>query len=252
LLPTAQFAYNSAESDTTKVSPFFANYEFNPTAYGTPIPQEANANFAMVLVDRIKSLHKELSLDIKFISQQSAHYHNQKRNMESTLKKEDKVYLLHRNIKTKQLSDKLDYKKLRPFKIKKVLGPVNYRLSLPKTMNIHPIFHISLLKPAPSGAPETPITEINPVNPNAEYEVKTILDCQYIRKKVKYLIKWKDYPHSENTWEPKQNFNCLNLLKAFHRQHPGLPIEKGTDWGHRRRKQVTKKGLKGRPRRLPL
>jgi len=38
LLPTAQFAYNSAESNTIKVSPFFANYRFNPTAYGTPIP----------------------------------------------------------------------------------------------------------------------------------------------------------------------------------------------------------------------
>jgi len=252
LLPTAQFAYNSAESDTTKVSPFFANYGFNPTAYGTPIPQEANADFAMVLVDRIKSLHKELSLDIKFISQQSAHYHNQKRSMEPTLKKGDKVYLLRRNIKTKRPSDKLDHKKLGPFKIEKVLGPVNYRLSLPKTMNIHPVFHISLLEPAPPGAPEAPVTEIDPVNPNAEYEVETVLDCQYIRKKVKYLIKWKDYPHSENTWEPKQNLNCPDLLEAFHRQHPDLPMEKGTGWGHRRRKQVAKKGLEGRLRRPPL
>jgi len=185
----AQFAYNSAKSDTIKVSPFFANYGFNPTAYGTPIPQEANADFAIILVDRIKSLHEELSLDIKFISQQSAHYHNQKRSMEPTLKKGDKVYLLRRNIKIKRPSDKLDHKKLEPFKIKKVLGPINYRLSLPKTMNIHPIFHISLLEPAPPEAPEAPVTEINPVNPNAEYEVETILDCQYIRKKIKYLIK---------------------------------------------------------------
>jgi len=153
----------------------------------------------MVLVDRIKSLHEELSLDIKFISQQLAHYHNQKRSMESTLKKKNKVYLLRRNIKTKRLSDKLDHKKLEPFKIEKVLNLVNYRLLLPKTMNIHPVFHISLLKLAPPGAPETPITEINPVNLNAKYEVKTILNCQYIRKKVKYLIKWKNYPHSENT-----------------------------------------------------
>ena len=177
MLPTAQFAYNSAESDTTKVLPFFANYKFNPTAYGTPIPQEANADFAMVLVDRIKSLHKELSLDIKFISQQLAHYHNQKRSIEPTLKKGDKVYLLRRNIKTKRPSDKLDHKKLKPFKIEKVLSPINYRLSLPKTMNIHPVFHISLLELAPPGAPKAPVIEINPVNPNAEYEIETILDC---------------------------------------------------------------------------
>jgi len=157
----------------------------------------------MVLVDRIKSLHEELSLDIKFISQQLAHYHNQKRSMEPTLKKGDKVYLLCRNIKIKRFSDKLDHKKLGSFKIEKVLGPVNYRLLLSKTMNIHLVFHISLLEPAPPEALEAPVTEIDPVNSNAEYEVEIILDCQYIRKKVKYLIKWKDYPHSENTWELK-------------------------------------------------
>ena len=123
--------------------------------------------------------------------------------MEPTLKKGDKVYLLRRNIKTKRPSDKLDHKKLGLFKIEKVLGLVNYRLSLSKTMNIHPIFHISLLELAPPGAPKAPVIEIDPVNPNAEYKVETILDCQYIKKKVKYLIKWKNYPHSENTWEPK-------------------------------------------------
>jgi hypothetical protein len=33
LLPMAQFAYNSAITETTKVSPFFANYGFEPDAY---------------------------------------------------------------------------------------------------------------------------------------------------------------------------------------------------------------------------
>jgi len=109
--------------------------------------------------------------------------------MEPTLKEENKVYLLRRNIKTKQLSDKLNHKKLRPFKIKRILGPINYKLILPKTMNIHPIFHISLLKPALPDVSAAPITEIDPVNPNAEYEVKAILNYQYIRDQVKYLIK---------------------------------------------------------------
>jgi len=109
--------------------------------------------------------------------------------MEPTLKEGDKVYLLRRNIKTKQPSDKLDHKKLGPFRIERVLGPVNYKLTLPKIINIHSVFHISRLEPAPPGAPVAPITEIDPVNPNAEYEVEAILDCQYIRDQVKYLIK---------------------------------------------------------------
>ena len=33
LLPLAEYAYNSSATDTTKVSPFFANYGYNPSAY---------------------------------------------------------------------------------------------------------------------------------------------------------------------------------------------------------------------------
>jgi len=97
--------------------------------------------------------------------------------MEPTLKKGNKVYLLCCNIKIKRPSDKLDHKKLRPFRIKKILGPVNYKLTLLKTMNIHLVFYISLLELAPLGAPAALVTEIDPVNPNAEYKVETILDC---------------------------------------------------------------------------
>jgi len=146
--------------------------------------------------------------------------------MESTLKEGDKVYLLYRNIKTKRPSDKLDHKKLGSFRIERVLGPVNYKLTLSKTMNIYPVFHISLLEPAPPGAPAAPVTEIDPVNPNAEYEVEAILDYQYIRDQVKYLIKWKGYPHLENSWEPRNNFSCPELLAAFYRQHLGLSRRK--------------------------
>ena len=59
------------------------------------------------------------------------------------------VYLLKKNIKTKQLSDKLDYIKIGPFKIKKKLRPVTFKLSLLKKIRIYPIFYISLLEPAP-------------------------------------------------------------------------------------------------------
>ena len=68
-----------------------------------------------------------MSSDIIFIAQKSAIYYNKKRSIELTLKKKDKVYLFRKNIKTKRLYDKLDYKKLRPFKINKVIRLVNYR-----------------------------------------------------------------------------------------------------------------------------
>ena len=80
--------------------------------------------------------------------------------MGPTLKKGDKVYLLRKNVATKRPSDKLDHKKLGPFEIIEVKGPVNYRLKLLKTIRIYPVFYVSLLKPAPLGAPLAPKTEV--------------------------------------------------------------------------------------------
>jgi hypothetical protein len=43
-------------------------------------------------------------------------------------------------------------------------------------MNIHPVFYISLLEPVLLGALPAPVTEIELVNPNIEYEIEEILD----------------------------------------------------------------------------
>jgi hypothetical protein len=66
-------------------------------------------------------------------------------------------------------------------------------------MNIYPVFHISLLEPVLPGVLLVPVTEIELVNPNAEYKVEEILDYKQVRNRVKYLVKWTDYLYSENT-----------------------------------------------------
>jgi hypothetical protein len=43
-------------------------------------------------------------------------------------------------------------------------------------MNIHPIFYISLLELILLGVLLAPVTEIELVNPNAEYKIEEILD----------------------------------------------------------------------------
>jgi hypothetical protein len=70
----------------------------------------------------------------------------------------------------------LDHKKLGLFKIKKITGLVNYELVLPKTINIHPVFYISLLELVLPGVLPAPVTEIEPVNPNIKYKIEEILD----------------------------------------------------------------------------
>jgi hypothetical protein len=115
------------------------------------------------------------------------------------LKEKNKIYLIRRNIQTKQPNTKLDHKKLGLFKIKRIIKLVNYKLVLPKTINIYLVFYISLLELVLLGVLLVLVTEIELVNPSIKYKIEEILDHKQVRNYIKYLIKWTDYLYSENT-----------------------------------------------------
>ena len=58
-----------------------------------------------------------------------------------------KVWLLRRHISTTRPSAKLDVRRLGPFPVLEQIGSSAFRLELPSGMNIHPVFHVSLLEP---------------------------------------------------------------------------------------------------------
>ena len=90
-------------------------------------------------------------------------------------------------------------------------------------MRIHPVFHVSLLKPYNENddfereIPPPPI--FIPEIQQDEYEVEAILDKKLIRHKPFYLVKWLGYPLHEATWEPVANLtNAQEILKNFENQ----------------------------------
>ena len=104
--------------------------------------------------------------------------------------KRDKVYLLQKNIKTKQSSKKLDYTKLGPFKVKVIKRSLDYELKLLPQMKIYLVSHVIYLESANSNTLlETNLHGIDPDNQEIEYEVKTILDQQEVDGQPRYLIK---------------------------------------------------------------
>jgi hypothetical protein len=84
----------------------------------------------------------------------------------------DEVLLSTRNIKVKTAgTHKLLPKWLGPFKVQKRVNPVAYKLDLPASLKIHPVFHVSLLKRYErSGRVQPPpVPEI--IDGEMEYEV---------------------------------------------------------------------------------
>jgi hypothetical protein len=124
----------------------------------------------------LKIFYKELAADLVFFTKRIVLYYDRYRNIKLILKEKDKIYLIQRNIQIKQPSTKLDHKKLGLFKIKRVTRLVNYKLILPRTINIYLVFYISLLELVLLGVLLVPVTEIEPVNPNTKYKIKKILD----------------------------------------------------------------------------
>ena len=62
-------------------------------------------------------------------------------------------------------------------------------MKLLRTIKIYLVFYVLLLEPIPLGVPRALVIEIEPVNPDAEYEVDQILDCKMFRGRPKYLVR---------------------------------------------------------------
>ena len=227
LLPIAQFAYNNAMHATTKESPFFANYGYNPSILGEPIGDSVMAENSRILAIDIKQLHLQMTRDIEFFNLRMKIYYDKKHLEGPELKKGDKVYLLRRNIKTKRLTNKLDYKQLGPFTIKEKTGLVNYKLKLPQSIKkIHLVFHISLLEKALSNAEIATNVEIEDAS-EEEFEVEKILADRWHDNQQQLLVKWQGYPTSENTWEPIKNLRgCHQLVEQYYLEAKKNPAQR--------------------------
>ena len=109
-----------------------------------------------------------------------------------------------------------------PFSIAKVISPVAYRLDLPPTWRIHPIFHVSNLKRFHRSEefkrverPPSPIV----VDGEEEFEVEAILWHKGTGAWRLYQVLWKGYPITEASWEPESHLcNAPQILEDYLRR----------------------------------
>ena len=221
LLPRVVFSINNSVAAATGFSPFYVERGRDPL-----IPLDRDK----AILDRVPEREdtKEFAARIWSIERQvnerltKASHHNmlsmdEKARHLKGLKVGDKAWLSTEGITMPwdrhRPSNKLKAKFYGPFEILEQTSPVTFRLKLPATVNIHPIFHAGLLKahsgkgrPVPMPAPDK----------EGEYEIEKILGHRRRKdgKRV-YLVKWKGYTYEESTWEPAAHFKS-QTLQAYH------------------------------------
>jgi hypothetical protein len=151
---------------------------------------------------------------------------NKGRQPDPILQKGDKVWLWRKYVKTTRPSNKLHFNLIGPYSILEKIGSKAYKLDLPPSVKIHPVFHISLLEPTTNR--NTPIPgHLQPppplliINNEEEWEVEEITDSRYYRKTLQYRVRWKGFHDKDKTWYPATNFdNSPEAIERFHKHYP--------------------------------
>ena len=213
------------------MSPFFANYGFNPRfslQVLAPTDQPQNPA-AEELIERFKAIYQQAKENL------TAAQAKYKENYDTHVKEApsfavgDQVWLSRKNITTTRPSAKLDYKRLGPYKILRVVGEskMAFKLDLPPRMKIHPVFHATLLEPYHANTipgrvqPPPPAVTVEDV---LEYEVKEVLDSRVRNNKLKYFVDWIGYGPHERSWEPASYLdNAPEEIARYHQRYPNRP-----------------------------
>ena len=123
------------------------------------------------------------------------------------------------SLKQAKKDNKLSPKFYGPYKVLQEIGTVAYKLDLPASSRVHLVFHVSCLNKVIG---ENILVQI--ILPELDEEGKIIFELEVVTKTrtrqlrkrsiSEYLIKWKNLPAEDSTWED-ENFiqKHIELLK---------------------------------------
>jgi hypothetical protein len=121
------------------------------------------------------------------------------------------------SLKQAKKDNKLSPKYYGPYKVLQKIGTMSYKLELPTSSRVHPVFHVSCLKKVIGDK-----IPVQTIFPELDEEGKMILEPEAItdtrirqlrnRSISEYLIKWRKLPAEDSTWEDE----------SFIQKHPEL------------------------------
>ncbi|SGY56118.1 BQ5605_C006g04108 [Microbotryum silenes-dioicae] len=228
LLPLVKFAYNNSFHSSIGTSPFYVTRGYHPRlevslrdSFVTDVPK---------YLQHLRSVQETARKQILQAQETQARFANLKRKPSPPFKIGDQVLLNRKNIQTSRPSSKLDSHKLGPFRIQRIISPAAFKLELPASMKIHPVFHVSLLEPYQANSLASRCSNPPPppeiINGEEEYQVEQILDSRNNRRsrRLEYFVDWTGYGPQDRQWVSAADFDDDDsLVIEFHTRHPHKP-----------------------------
>ncbi|KAL0149444.1 hypothetical protein M9458_055232 [Cirrhinus mrigala] len=229
----AELSNNVHTSSATNLSPFEVCYGYQPPVFEHQEP-EVEVPSAQQLVRRCRRLWNHARIAIQKANTRYTTQHRRRHPPGRLFHVGDRVYLSTRNINLKTDSKKLTARFIGPFKITHRLNPVTFRLQLPTSLRIYPVFHQSQLKhvffsPLSPQVPAPPPPRI--IDGGPAYTVRRILDSRPRGRGTQYLVDWEGYGPEERSWVPGRFILDPALIQDYCHRVSSVPGPSGAGPG---------------------
>lgn len=224
-----EFADNNKLFAVTDMFSFFANKGFNSRMIIGPdeISYEFTRERLLIvkaedITDIMTNILKLMQGNLQQFKQAMTTQANKHRKL-IKYNSEDRVWLFSNNIITVRSFRKLEDKMLKFFEIVKAVD-ISYKLKLLIFMKVHPVFHISLLRPNFNDFLLGQITDASkPVKiaNGDEWLVNDILNSRRHYGRLQYKVKWNGFKRDDDWYNTDRGefTNSQEVVDAFHFQY---------------------------------
>ena len=224
-LPWIEYSYNSLPVSSTAMSPFACCLGYQPPIF----PEEEKdvaVPAAQLLIRRAHRVWKRTRHILLKNVETMKRFADRHRRPAPSYSVGQKVWLSSRDIPLRTTSPKLAPRFIVPFPITRIITRTAIQLNLPPPLRrIHPVFHVSRLKPFVTSTLQPPTKKPPPprlIDGGLVHTVRRLLKVRTQGRGRQFLVQWEGYGPEENSWVAERNILDPKLVKDFFRDNPSM------------------------------